>query len=140
MSTPKHIKKHQSKTQISFELIAYTHSFLLRKAVPQSEEQWAETMCNMGLQFAEDVSKMFPQKKQQYIKTILLKTEPKPKEPNNFYWMWWRIKYMQHDYWFVNAKMYKNSNYDYSFYKNLMLTDSLLKNELTNMLYSNQII
>jgi hypothetical protein len=140
MSTPKNITTHQSKTQISFELIAYTHSFLLRKAVPQTEEQWAESLCNIGLRFAEDVSKMFPQKKQQFIKNILLKTEPKPKEPNNFFWMWWRIKYMQHDYWYVNTKMYKKGNNDYTFYKNLMVADSLLKTELINMLSSNQII
>lgn len=139
MTTPKHTI-HTTRTQVSVQLLAYTHSFLLRKAVPQTEEEWTNEMFIRGQQFAINFTRLFPTNMQQSIEDFLLKTPAKEGEPNNPYWMWWRIKYMQDDYNYIDNRIYQSQHFTYYFCKQQMLNDDQLEVELLNMLYDNQII
>lgn len=129
-----------SRTQTSVDLLKYTHSYLLRKAAPQTEEQWANDMFNRGMQFSILFARLFATNKQNFIEELLIKSPAQDKHPNNIFWMWWRIKYMQDDYDYVHNKLYNLQGNMYAIFKDMMLGNEQLEIELLNMLNDNKII
>lgn len=129
--------KHQSRTQLDADILQWAHGYLLRKAAPQTEDDWFAMCFKIGCQFAADFANTMPKDMIAFIEQLLLATPATVGESNNLFWTWWRVKYMQDDYDFVHNKVYELQNYTYLKYKLQMLESALLESELENYLYDN---
>ena len=128
MSTPKVI----TQTQIATASLQFTHRWLLTKVYPKfTEDEWFEMCMDYGLQFATSFSKMFGTK-QQEVFNKLTQTPANEGEPYNWYWMWWKLQWMQDDFHYIDQKVYliTNAAFTYTYYKVFMLQSSILEEDL----------
>ena len=127
----------QTKTSIAVASLQFTHHWLLTKVRKDlSEEQWFELMLDYGLKFAKQTANLYPKELQQKVVDILIKTPPKINEPYNWFWMWWKLQWMQDDFHFIDQKIYQLQTFSYEYYKNIMLECSMLEMDLLNQLQS----
>jgi hypothetical protein len=99
------------------------------------EEEWAEKMIEIGCQFAEMFSRLFPNR--ETIKTELLKKKGDG-DGRNDYWQWWKFKWMQDDMAFVQSSMYYE-NLRYGQLKEAMIGDEMLEHDLLQFMEHNMI-
>lgn len=134
MSTPKVIQN--TKTHYSVASLKFTHHWLLTKVrTDLSEEQWFELCLNYGLQFATSFSNMFGIKQQEVFEQ-LTQTPANEGEPYNWFWMWWKLQWMQDDFHFIDQKIYLIPAFNYEYYKGLMLQCNVLEEDLLFQLQS----
>lgn len=84
-----------------------------------------------GCFFAEWFASLFLPGQEQKIKDFLLQTPARPGEPNNWFWMWWRIKWMRDDEAFIKNNVYTFMGYTQ--HKSYLLHSETLELELLNM-------
>ena len=126
-----------TKTHYSAASLKFTHNWLLtRVRVDLSEDKWFELMADYGLKFAKQTANIYPKELQQKVVNILTKTPPKINEPYNWYWMWWKLQWMQDDFHYINEKIYQLQTFSYEYYKNIMLECDTLQADLLNQLQS----
>lgn len=84
-----------------------------------------------GCSFAEWFASLFPENQELKIKNIFLTSPAKPGDPNNWYWMWWRLKWLQDDEAYVKNEVYTFMGYTQ--HKCYLLKSEALEMELLNM-------
>lgn len=125
--------KSISKTEASVDALLFAHRWLLMK-VPIQEEQWITKMYEHGYAFAERFSGLFPGLEKKMEET-LTKSPAQPGSPNNWFWMWWKLKWMQDDWEYINCKVYRQPC-SYEHYKSYMLNCEILESDLLNIVNS----
>lgn len=126
------VVKHISKTAADAEQLAAAHRWLINR-VDITQDEWCELMMQYGLRFAAIFSLLFPAK-EQWVEDYLTKEKALPGEPNNWFWMWFRLKWMQDDAVYMQQAVYKQP-ISYEHYKTYMLHSEALETELMNMLF-----
>ncbi len=84
-------------------------------------------MFEHGSAFAYTFAQLFPEPDD--VLDMLIKTPAPEGETHNWFWSWWIMKWMQHDWHYINSKMY-NQPIDYEVYKMQMRFDNLLEQDL----------
>lgn len=133
MSTP----KKDTKTEASIESLKFAHRWLFKVLDGFYEEQWATMMFDHGYRFAAVFAMCFPDQ-EKLIEDSLIKTSPTTGEPHNWFWMWWKLKWMQDDWEYINSKIYTQP-VGYEQYKSYMLHCEQLEQDLLSLLKEKQI-
>jgi len=126
-----------TKTQASVNALKFTHRWLFKVMPNFYEEQWATMLFDYGYRFAAHFSSMFPGK-EKMIEELLIKTPAQSGDTHNWFWMWWKIKFIQDDWEYINQKVYQQP-VSYDLYKTYMLQSEILEQDLLNLLLSHQI-
>lgn len=124
-----------SKTEASIDALLFAHRWVLKK-VPIHEEQWITMMFEHGYAFAAHFANLFPGCEKN-IEDILIRTAAEPGSPNNWYWMWWKLKWMQDDWEYIENKIY-NQPCLYAHFKSYMQNCEVLEADLFNFFNSKQ--
>lgn len=131
MSTPTTTIASSSATQQSIDELKFAHRWILKKN-DLFEDQWVTKMFDHGYRFAAYFASMFPGR-EHLVEAMLLKAQPEPGQPHNWFWMWWQFKWMQDDWQFITNKVY-NQPISYDHYKSYMLHDEKLEQDLLDIL------
>ncbi len=126
ISTP---TKNISHTQQQAASLQFAHRWLFKVHPNLTEEHWSQMMFEAGIAFATTFSFLFDSK-QQVIEDILTKQETS--NGNNWYWMWFKYKWMQDDWEYVTQKIF-NQPITYHQYKSYMLLNQHLEEELLSL-------
>ncbi|TAG31901.1 MAG: hypothetical protein EAZ35_02295 [Sphingobacteriia bacterium] len=130
MSTP----IHQTQTQLAVDSLKWAHNWLLKVNPSLYEEQWVTMMFDHGYRYAKIFAMSFAIGEER-IEEQLIKSKPESGEPNNWFWMWWKIKWMQDDWQYITNKVY-NQPISYEQYKTYMQNCETLEHDLLNLLHS----
>jgi hypothetical protein len=122
-----------SKTEASIDALQFAHRWVMKKAA-MHEEEWVTMLYESGYQFAASFSKLFPGVEKS-IEDMLTKSAADPGMPNNWYWMWWKLKWMQDDWEYITYKVY-DQPCPYAHFKSYMQHCDKLEAELFNLLKS----
>lgn len=110
--------------------LAQAHFCLLQRT-DMSEGNWLDAMFEFGCRFAEEFANLLPNSCE--VKALLLKAPAQPGQPNNAFWMWWRVKWMLDDEGIV-ANRCLDQPITYPHLKSYMIGDETLETELLNMI------
>jgi len=105
----------------------------IQKNTGMGVQEQANLMFEYGCYFAEWFASLFGVKNEKRIYYMLLTTPPQIGEPNNKYWMWWRLKWLQDDEQYNKECTHIN----YYQYKSYFFKNELLEQELLNMFNDN---
>lgn len=120
-----------SATQHTIDELKFAHRWILKRN-DTFEDQWLTEMFEHGYRFAAHFASMFPGREEQ-VSALLLNEPATDGNEHNWFWMWWKFKYMQDDWNYINGKVY-NQPITYSHYKSYMLHDEQLENDLLDLL------
>lgn len=103
------------------------------------DAEWCELMFDNGCLFAEKFSKQFQQPQYYYNQLVKLKLEGG--KGSNFFWSWWRFKWILNDKeWLLREAYAQFMMVDYEQWKQYMLEDCKhLQKELMEDLTNNSI-
>lgn len=124
-------------TDATVDELKFAHRFILKR-VQISEEQWCELMFENGHRYALLFSMLFGEK-QEWLHNHLATHPAEDGAPGNWFWMWWKFKWMQDDYQYINNKVFQ-LGVCYETYKTYMLQSQMLEEDLVNILHSKIIL
>lgn len=122
---------NQSKAQQTVDELLFAHRWTLVRN-DLFEEQWATMMFEYGYLFASQFASLFTGRERQ-VEQELLEAAPEAGQPHNWYWMWWKLKWMQDDWNWVNDKVHLQP-ITYDHYKTYMINCEILEQDLMNLL------
>jgi hypothetical protein len=97
------------------------------KATRMDEAEWFAMMFDYGYEFAERFCKQFNNPRYCFYNLVQVKTQGKA---GNFFWNWWRFKWLLHDKdWLIN-EAYSGIMVNYHNCKQHLLNDKQLVQEL----------
>ena len=132
MTTPHHIQKERiSYTDVSAMSLVQAHAEILHHT-GMSEDEWTDMMFEHGCRYASVFAQLYTGSEKK-IQDELLLSKPEPGQANNFYWMWWRMKWMQDDALFIHDETYLQP-VTYNQIKTDMLHSDILEYDLLNIL------
>lgn len=119
--------------QDTTDLLLFGHRWLFKR-VDLTEESWNYMMFEYGRHYAYLFAAMFDDKSE-WLYDYLLKSEPEPGDDHNFFWMWFKYKWMQNDYEYISNKVYEQP-IEYNHYKTIFLQAPHLDEDLLSLLQS----
>lgn len=134
ISTPQ--TKHYTKTDASADALKFAHRWLFKR-VEINEEQWVTLMFEYGDRFAAIFSMMF-EDKAEWLHNYLVTAPPDKGNTHNWFWMWFKMKWMQDDWEYIDQKIYCQP-VTYMQYKTYLLNCEILEQDLLNLLLSKNI-
>lgn len=131
------LTKTITQTESTIDSLKLAHRWLFKVIDGFYEEQWVTMMFNYGYQYAELFAMCYPGK-EQIIEAALIKTPAEPGEVHNWFWMWWKLKWMMNDWDYINDKVY-NQPVSYEQFKIYMRHDEKLQMDLLDLLNAKQV-
>lgn len=116
--------------------LQFSHHWLLKKVPHLTQDYWTQLMFDYGVAFAEQFSNNYLQFKEQ-VKNALLLTPAEAKQTNNWYWSWFKLKWLQDDKVYVDNHIYKQP-ISYLHYKTYMLNCEVLEQDLLFLISKKQ--
>lgn len=117
----------------SAENLQFGHRWLFKK-VDITTEEWNEMLFEYGDRYALLFSLMFGDKAE-WLYEFLIKTVPEKNDRHNWFWMWWKMKWLQDDFAFVSDKVYQQP-VTYAQWKGWMMQSEYLEVDLLNLIES----
>jgi hypothetical protein len=121
----------------SIDELKMAHRWTLRKT-DLFENEWVEMLFEHGQRFAVHFSRLFPYI-QNTIENVLLKSPAEEGNAHNWFWTWWKLKWMQDDWNYITDKVY-NQAISYTQYKTYMLHCEILEQDLFNLIHDKKVI
>lgn len=137
LSTPTETK-HISQTQLSVESLQFAHRWLFKVHTEFTEEQWFNMIIDYGLIYANQFSLCFTTK-QPLVYQVLTSSAPEQGCKHNWFWQWFKLKWMQDDWDYINNKVYQQG-VSYQHFKTYMIQNEMLEVELVNLLHDKQVL
>jgi len=93
-----------------------------------TKEEWIDMMLDYGQRFAHLFSRIYDSDAEK-IENYLTKSIV-----GNWYWRWWKLKWMQDDHHYIYNKVQRMANLTYEQYKCYLLNDENLEQDLLGLL------
>lgn len=130
--------KHISQTQLSIESLQFAHRWLFKVMDDFNHEQWAAMLIDYGLIYANNFSLCFTDS-QPLVYKVLTSAAPEAGCKHNWFWQWFKLKWMQDDWDYINDKVYLQ-HISYRHFKTYLIQNELLEVELINLLHDKQVL
>jgi hypothetical protein len=131
MTTTPTVIATESPTAHSIDALKFSHRWILKRN-DFFEEQWLNKMFDHGYRFASYFAAMFPGR-ENMIEQMLLQAAPEPGQEHNWFWSWWKTKWMQDDWQYITDKVHLQP-ISYDQYKSYMLNCEMLEQDLLDLL------
>jgi hypothetical protein len=131
------LTKTITQTEATIDSLKLAHRWLFKVLEGLYEEQWVIMMFEYGYHYAECLAICYPGK-EDVILNALIKAAPDPGEEHNWFWMWWKVKWMMDDWHYISNKVYQQP-VTYSEYKVYMRHDQKLQLDLLDILHSKKV-
>lgn len=122
-----------TRTEASVDSLKFAHNRLVIIEGIITEEDWAEKMFLYGCRYAFMFASLFGNK-QDEVEQLLTKYPPDAGCTDNWFWMWWRFKWMYDDWDYITNKVQRLQGLTYEHYKCYMLNSETLEQDLLTIM------
>lgn len=129
--------KTRTRADESADDLKFGNRWLFKK-VDITYEEWNEMMFEYGDRYALIFSLMF-ESKAEWLHDFLVKSAPEKNDHHNWFWMWWKLKWMQDDFNFISQKVYLQP-VTYVQWKSWLMKSEHLEEDLMNFIHSKNLL